>query len=155
MRSRNMCVFVLGLLVLLTGCWQMQGPTLYVINVLDEKSYNECHITGSISVPYTQVMQWAATLPDKEVEIVVYCANYACTASEYATQQLLQDGFKNVFAYEAGMHDWHAKGYPEECPVESAYLLQENSPPKEQIVDVPGITTQELYQKMLNHGLFQ
>lgn len=143
-------LFFASLLIFVSGCWQKK-QSLYVINVLDKSNYDECHIKGSTSVPYAEIKSWAQSIP-KDTEIVVYCANYACTASGFGAQQLIDMGFDSVWAYESGMHDWHAKGFPEVCPVESSYLTQPNRAPEEEAT-VPTLTTEELYQKMLAHGL--
>jgi len=128
--------------------------SLYVVNVLDEKLYNECHIEGSVNVPFTQVKSWAQTI-DKNAEVVMYCANYACTASGIGAKQLIDMGFKKVWAYEAGMHDWFKNGLPSICPVESTYLKRPNIEPEEEAINVPVITTIELKEKMTKHGFFQ
>lgn len=150
--NRNHFLFscCVGLLLLLSGCWGKK-ETLYVVNVLDEALYAECHIAGSINVPYGQVKDWAEGI-DKDTEIVFYCSNYACTGSGFAAKHLLDMGFTHVWAYEAGMHGWHTKGYPEVCVTETAYLQQPNPEPSEE-PSVPTLTTDQLYQKMMEHGL--
>lgn len=155
-------VSLLFLVLLVPGCGGDTKETvdtapdkksnLYVINVLDEKMYNECHILGSINVPFIQVKDWAQAI-DKDAGIVVYCANYACTASGIGAKQLIDMGFKHVWAYESGMHDWHKNGLPSVCPVESTYLKRNNVPSDEEH-DVPVISTIELKEKMIKHGFF-
>ena len=52
---------VLGFLTFfLSGCVssekkEIDAPKLLVINVLDKALYDDCHITGSIHVPFDQV----------------------------------------------------------------------------------------------------
>ncbi len=79
----------MGVLALLPACWpfskkssteRTQQQSLYVINVLDKESYEDCRIAGSINVPFEQVETFAKDL-DRTAEMVVYCANYMCTAS--------------------------------------------------------------------------
>lgn len=146
-------LFISCSLLFLSGCWGTK-QSLYVVNVLDSSLYNECHILGSINVPYVDVAQWAEGI-DKNVEIVTYCSNYACTGSEFAAKQLIDMGFTDVWAYEAGMHDWHKKGYPETCTKESVYLQQGNPEPSQDVSDVPSLTTEQLYQKMIEHGILK
>lgn len=127
-------------------------PSMYVINVLDKNFYNECHIKGSINVPFMEVEKWANQV-DKNAIIVAYCSNYACTASGVVVQQLIKQGFTNVWAYEAGMHDWYKEQFPVVCPIKSSYLTQENK-----VVEggegVPVINSRDLFAMMKKHDFF-
>ncbi len=119
---------------------------LVVINILDENLYEDCHIMGSVSVPFEQLEQYVGTI-DKKTEIVVYCSNYACGASAYAVKTLQKLGFEQVYAYEGGMAEWYQKGFPVEGPCTQPYLSyvmhqeEDNS-------QVPTISIYALAQKM-------
>lgn len=82
-----------------------------LINVLDEQTYADCHIEGSTNIPFDQledsVFDW-----DRNNKIVVYCANYLCPMSRLAWQKLERMGFKNIWAYEGGIVEWHQMGLP-------------------------------------------
>ena len=54
-----------------------QIPDLTIINVLNEETYVDCHITGSINVPYERLVETLAGL-EKDKEIVLYCAQSSC-----------------------------------------------------------------------------
>jgi len=84
---------------------------ILVFNILDENLYNDCHITGSENVLFENIESRVNGL-DKNQEIVVYCSNYRCTASGMAAKILENLGFKNVFAYEAGMAEWYQSNLP-------------------------------------------
>src|SRR5918994_1129499 len=104
------CLF----LVTLVGCntekpVQTSGPL--VVNVLDKELYDDCHITGSIHIPFNQLKK-ELSQQDKSREIVVYCSNYRCTSSHYAVKQLQDLGFGNAQVYEGGMAEWYQQGYP-------------------------------------------
>ena len=128
------------------------SPSMYVINVLDKNFYDECHIKGSINVPFMEVERWAENI-DKNAIIVTYCANYACTASGVAAQQLIKKGFTSVWAYEAGMHDWYKEQFPSVCPIKSSYLTQDNKV-VEDGEKVPVINSTDLFVMMKDHGFF-
>ncbi len=49
---------------------------------------------------------------DPEDEIVVYCSNEACTASQMAYHVLTSQGYKNVRRFSGGVQGWEAAGYP-------------------------------------------
>ena len=160
-------VVLASILVMLPACWpqstkeatQAAKPSLYVINVLDTDLFNDCHITGSVNVTLDQIENFAKNL-DKNAEIVVYCSGYSCLASSQVAQQLKTLGFEHVWAYEAGMADWHKMGqeasgkYPVVGACTKSYLAGANEKPAhEDESTVAIIDTQALREKMIVHGL--
>ena len=160
---------VLGaaLLVTLSSCtwWKStengdQGAcaaaaSLVIVNVLDKKYYDDCHIAHSISVHMEQLEAYALDAAngwDKETtNIVVYCGNYKCSASGESAKMLKGLGFKNVWAYEGGIAEWKQLGYPVEgtCSAEVSgflgdYQKPEGYTPDEQVV----ITAEQLQEKL-------
>jgi rhodanese-related sulfurtransferase len=99
-------------------------PDLLVINVLPKNMYDDCHIPNSISVPLDQLATFVKDF-DKAREIVVYCAHYECPKSRQAWELLTKLGFVRVFAYEGGMREWHAQGYPTQGACKMDYLEEE------------------------------
>lgn len=87
-----------------------QIPDLLIINVLDEETYIDCHITGSINVPYDKLIESMAGL-DKDKEIVVYCAQSSCQKDRQAYELLADLGFTHLYEYSAGIKDWFKKGF--------------------------------------------
>jgi rhodanese-related sulfurtransferase len=161
-----MAVMSLAIVALLPGCWPFGGTTqtkasqdLYVINVLDKGSFDDCRIAGSTNVPFEEVETFAKDL-DRKAEVVVYCANYMCSASGQAAKKLKDMGFENVWAYEGGSAEWYQMGlknegkFPIEGTCKASYLAAANEKPAEPTASaVPVIGTEELYQKMTAHGL--
>lgn len=94
---------------------------LLVVNVLDHQFYEDCHITGSINVPFQEIEAFAKDIP-KSTILVVYCARYECHASEQAYRDLKRFGFTNVYEYSGGMAEWYQKGYPTTGPATEKYL---------------------------------
>ncbi len=45
-------------------------------------------------------------LTNKRAEIVVYCANQRCTASDMVAEKLAKLGYENVYHYGGGIKDW-------------------------------------------------
>lgn len=85
------------------------------INVLPEDAFIEKHIPGSINIPVKQddfKERIQQMVPDKDTEIVVYCASYDCPASPKAAKLLDQLGYTRVYDYEGGVKDWEEKHYP-------------------------------------------
>ncbi len=144
-----MCVGVSSAL-LMSGCiGKKKAPeTLKVINVLDKRLYDDCHIKGSINVPFQDVENKALSW-DKSTKIVVYCSNYTCTASGFIAKMLTKMGFENVWAYEAGMVGWYKAGLPYEGPAKESYLELPNIPHENvEKGGVSVITTEELHALM-------
>jgi rhodanese-related sulfurtransferase len=49
---------------------------------------------------------------DKEKPVVVYCGFVACRRSHIGAKILVENGFKNVYRYPAGITGWGESGYP-------------------------------------------
>lgn len=96
-----------------------------VINVLEKDFYDDAHIAGSINVPLMKVKEYAAPL-DRNTEIVVYCANYPCSASAAAWRDLTNMGFKNVWVYEGGTAEWFQMGLPIQGQAQQEYIRGPN-----------------------------
>lgn len=86
-----------------------------VVEALPPAYYEDVHLPGAINLPHDQVDELASDLlPDKQAEIVVYCADDACPNSTIAARRLTQLGYANVFDYEGGKQDWLDAGLPTE-----------------------------------------
>ncbi len=86
-----------------------RGDRFKLVMTLNEWAFNVAHIPGSINV--TSPLHVAQSLnPDDE--IVVYCSDEACVASQVAYQALIEAGYPNVRRYSGGLSDWDAAGYP-------------------------------------------
>jgi len=159
------------LVVLLPGCWdtcksgtcgsaattteaQSLKTGLFVVNVLDKEFYDDCHIKGSINVPFEQIEQFAQELDKQNAEVVVYCSDYRCSTSKAAYKKLKELGIEKVFAYEAGMTDWFQMSqqdaaYAVEGVCQQNYLNNKVEPvAAEGDSEVATITTQQLKEKM-------
>jgi rhodanese-related sulfurtransferase len=49
---------------------------------------------------------------DKEKPVIVYCGFVACRRSHIGAKILVENGFKNVYRYPAGITGWSESGYP-------------------------------------------
>ncbi len=117
---------------------------------MDKQSYDDCHIKGSISVELNDLATFADGLDKDKAEVVVYCSNYMCSASEFVCKKLEAMGFKHVWAYEGGMAEWYQLGLPVEGPAKSSYLTKKIEKPAIEHQDIKVITASELEQKMRN-----
>jgi len=120
---------------------------LVVINVLEPSYYEDCNIKGSINIPFDHLEDTLKTL-DKNVQYVLYCSNYACTASHFAVQAMKDAGFKNVEVLPGGIAAWYQKGLPYDGPAVMEYLNEDNQPLIEDENIVDGLSVEQLFEKL-------
>ena len=86
-----------------------RGDDFKLVMTLNEWAFNARHIPGSINISnYHDAEKQLA----KDDEIVVYCSDAACIASQATYQYLVKRGFTSVRRYSGGLADWDAAGYP-------------------------------------------
>lgn len=83
-----------------------EASKVILINVLDETTFKDCHITGSINVPLEKMTEYLNSLDNKNDTLVFYCSNLYCQASHDAAKEALEKGYKRVYVYSGGMADW-------------------------------------------------
>jgi rhodanese-related sulfurtransferase len=89
------------------------GPVL--VEALPEKYYRDWHLPGARQLPHDEVDALApGLLPDRQAEIVVYCANRNCQNSHIVAGRLAGLGYENVAVYPGGKQDWSESGFPVE-----------------------------------------
>jgi rhodanese-related sulfurtransferase len=152
-----MCVMICSLI--LTGCWPFgsvqdtKQPKLVIINVLEKPEFEDCHIAGSINIPFDQFEDAIATL-NKQNHYVIYCADFMCMSSEFCAKLLQDAKFDHVWAYEGGMAQWYQKGYPHQGPAQLEYLSSESEDMSDgQEKEVATMTAEQLFAKMKEFGL--
>jgi len=83
-----------------------------LINVLGRDAYRAERIPGSINIPSDHVEDMITeVVPDKQQDIVVYCADADCSASPEAAHKLEDMGYTRVMDFEAGLAGWKNAGY--------------------------------------------
>ena len=85
-----------------------RGDDFKLVMTLAEWAYDEAHIPGSLNMTSATV---AAELLSPEDEIVVYCSDEACVASQMAYRAMREAGYENVRRYAGGLSDWQGAGY--------------------------------------------
>jgi rhodanese-related sulfurtransferase len=86
-----------------------------VVETLAPERYREAHIPSSLNIPPERIKELALQLlPNKNAEIVTYCANTHWHASQYAARELAAMGYKNVAHYPEGKQGWMEAGLPVE-----------------------------------------
>jgi rhodanese-related sulfurtransferase len=85
-----------------------------VINVLDEKQYEENRIPGTINIPLESdgfVGKVEDRVDGKDKRVVVYRASADCDASPRAAKKLEDAGFTSVIDFDGGVKEWAEAGY--------------------------------------------
>lgn len=89
-----------------------EHPEVPVINVLPKEYFDKKHITGSKNIQEAELEERIPKeLPDKEKEVIVYCASTECQASPRSAKKLEEMGYKNVIDFEAGVQGWEEAGF--------------------------------------------
>ena len=90
-----------------------RGGAYTLIETLPQEQFEQGHLPGAINLPSDQVSALAPTLlPDKDIEIITYCASRTCHASVEAARELTRLGYTNVRHYPGGKADWKSAGLP-------------------------------------------
>lgn len=144
------CSLIIFAVAFLAGCswFQKDEAKLVVINVLDPSYYQDCHITGSVNIPFEKFEDTMKTLR-KQDRYVVYCSNHACTAAPFAASMMKDAGFESVALLPGGIVEWYQKKLPYQGPAALQYLQEENVPLVEEKHDsVQVLTPDELYEQL-------
>lgn len=152
-------LMILALIICLPACWPSNHTEkaiakLMVINVLEKSEFDDCHITGSINIPFDQFEDVISSL-DKHNHYVIYCSDTMCMSSGFCAKLLKNAQFEHVWAYEGGMAEWYQKGYPYEGPALADYLTAESEQDDhdEQDSDIAHLTADLLLSEMKKFGL--
>jgi protein-disulfide isomerase/rhodanese-related sulfurtransferase len=86
-----------------------------LVMTLGEVAFHMGHIPGSINI---NSMEKAERLVSPEDEIVVYCHDENCPASQTAYQMLVDRGFSNIRRFAGGIRAWQEAGYPLESDLD-------------------------------------
>ena len=91
-----------------------RGDHFVLVDALSVAHYEASHLPGAVNLPYEFVDEAEKVLPNKGVEIVVYCMNRDCEASGEEARELVEMGYENVWQYADGKLDWMRAGLPVE-----------------------------------------
>ncbi len=85
-----------------------RGDNFILVMTLGEMAYQAQHIPGSINLSKLEDIE--STL-QKDDEIVVYCSDQACIASQAAYIMMDKKGYTSVRRYAGGLSDWSSAEY--------------------------------------------
>lgn len=94
---------------------RVADPTVRLLDAQAPGWYEREHLPGAVRGRLDDPEATIAQLGDDlDGEIVVYCWNETCTASDLAARLLEGRGYRNVRRYAAGKQDWIEAGLPVE-----------------------------------------
>ena len=89
------------------------GDEFVLVDALAPISYAASHLPGAINIPPQTVDEQAERrIPDRDTEVVVYCANPGCDSSVEVATRLIELDYRNVRHYAGGKRDWAEAGLP-------------------------------------------
>lgn len=92
-----------------------RGERFVLMETLSPEQFRHAHLPGAVNVPPGRIRELAPVLaPDKETEVITYCANPQCHTSSDAARELTELGYRNVGHYAGGKQDWTSAGLPVE-----------------------------------------
>ena len=85
-----------------------------LLEALGERYWRDGHLPGAVQFPHEPalVRAAAASIPDRDRTVVVYCASETCRNSHVAAAVLADLGYEDVRVYPGGKADWTAAGLP-------------------------------------------
>lgn len=90
-----------------------RGEEFVLVEALPEEYFRKEHLPGAINLPTSQVDAEAENrIPDKNADIVVYCAGPHCDAAEQTARLLEAKGYAHVRDYKGGKKEWAESGLP-------------------------------------------
>lgn len=117
-----------------------------IMRIVDKTPYGDCHILGTVTVPYDTLDDYVKKYP-KDAELVVYCETDNSYLARQAALLLRALNYSNIFIYSDGMGYWHSLGFP----TRGTCTCQKNNKQaskQEKINGVTELSAQELHAKM-------
>ena len=83
-----------------------------LIEVMPEEEFRRNHIAGAVNIPLERIGATCRERYRTDRQLILYCADLACAASDLAARKLAFFGFSDVLEYGAGKQDWQDAGLP-------------------------------------------
>jgi phage shock protein E len=81
----------------------------FILDVRTREEYDAGHIANAILIPSTDISGRLDEVP-KDMPILVYCRSGSRSA--IASQELVDNGYLEVYNMEGGINEWQNAGYP-------------------------------------------
>ena len=84
---------------------------LLLLDARSDAAFEKEHIPHAKSAPETALRERVEGVVAKDAEIIVYCTDPDCKASQKAGQRLEEMGYENVSRYAGGIEGWKQSGH--------------------------------------------
>ncbi len=93
---------------------QDKNPNLIIIDTRGGKTFDGVMIKDAVNLPTHDIdnERLAQIVPHKDNEVVFYCTNIRCPASELAAYKANSFGYTNLYVFKEGIELWRAKRLP-------------------------------------------
>lgn len=88
---------------------RVDSEEYFILDVRTEEEYDAGHIADSVLIPHTELSTRLDEVP-KDISILVYCRSGQRSA--IASQELVDNGYSEVYNMEGGIVEWQNAGYP-------------------------------------------
>lgn len=93
--------------------WYDEKKPMVVLDARSKQYFNGTLLPDAKWLPSDSTdAEISAAIPSKESIVVIYCGGDKCPASGWLYDKLVKLGYKNVYEYHGGLHEWLKKGYP-------------------------------------------
>ena len=90
-----------------------RGEEFVLVDALAPIAYAGAHLPGAVNIPPKSCDDLAARrIPDRDTEVVVYCAGPDCDSSLEVAHRLVELGYRNVRHFAGGKAEWREAGLP-------------------------------------------
>lgn len=90
-----------------------KGEKIIFIDGRTYEEYKKEHLKGAVWTGVENIEEKVKDL-DKEATLITYCYGSSCGAASVIAQELVNLGFKNVYASNISVEQWKEKGGPTE-----------------------------------------
>jgi len=95
---------------------RIEQGAVAVVEALGPAYFAAGHLPGARNLPLDGLAARAASvLPDRDRDVVVYCASETCRNSHVAAAKLAELGYARVRVFAGGKASWQAAGLPLEA----------------------------------------
>lgn len=90
---------------------QIERHDVTLLEILPQRYFELGHLPGAkLLAPDSVESRIVELAPDKQANLVVYCASDTCQNSHTAARQLKRLGYQHVRVYAGGKKDWEEAG---------------------------------------------
>lgn len=126
-----------------------------IIDVRSEYEYSTIRINNSINIPLSSEVfeqRLRDTVKEYDIPIVFYCNGVTCLLSYEATSRAKDAGFKETYAFDAGMFAW-AEKYPDHATLLGASPINRDKLIGKNKLDLHMLSLDDFAARLYENGI--